>query len=236
MLFLIVQRSGGIRRMAGGLRPTKLATWLGLTLLAGAAAGVAAVYVSGGFSGNNTVAATTNCDTALTVARTLDPLAKGEVAAFRATDKPEDLSGLAFTAADGSETTIGQAFPGRAVLLNIWATWCVPCRTEMPSLDRLEQALGGDRFTVAAVNIDIGASGAARAKTFLDEIGVKDLAFLTDPSTGVFKDLKGRGLALGLPTSVLLDGKGCRLGVVAGPAEWDSEDAKALIKAAIGPG
>jgi thiol-disulfide isomerase/thioredoxin len=219
--------------MAGGQRPTRLATWLGLTLLAGAVAGVAAVYVSGGFSGNNTLAESAHCDDALTVAGKLDPLAKGEVAAFRAADKPDDLSGLAFKAADGSDTTVGKAFAGRAVLLNVWATWCVPCRTEMPSLDRLEQTLGGDRFTVAAVNIDIGANGAARAKAFLDEIGVTHLAFLTDPTTGVFKDLKGRGLALGLPTSVLIDGKGCRLGIVAGPAEWDSEDAKALIRAAL---
>jgi thiol-disulfide isomerase/thioredoxin len=210
-----------------------LATWLGLTLLAGAVAGVAAVYVSGGFSGNNTVADSVNCDAALTVAGKLDPFARGEVAAFRAAGKPEDLSGLAFTAADGSATTIGKAFPGRVVLLNVWATWCVPCRTEMPSLDRLERAVGGDRFVVAAVNIDIGANGAARAKAFLDEIGVKHLAFLTDPTTGVFKDLKGRGLALGLPTSVLIDSKGCRLGVVEGPAEWDSDDARALVKAAL---
>ena len=222
--------------MASGLRPMRLATWLGLTLLAGAVAGVAAVYVSGGFSGNNTVAATADCDGALTVARSLDPLARGEVAAFRAAEKPADLSSLAFKAADGSDTTIGKAYPGRAVLLNIWATWCVPCRTEMPSLDRLEQALGGDKFSVAAVNIDIGANGVTRAKAFLDEIGVTHLSFLTDPTTGVFKDLKGRGLALGLPTSVLIDGKGCRLGVVAGPAEWDSEDAKALIRAAAGLG
>jgi len=233
MLFLIVQRSGGVRRMAGGLQPTRVATWLGLTLLAGAVAGVAAVYVSGGFPGNNTLATSPDCDNALTVARALDPLAKGEVAAFRVADRPEDLSGLAFKASDGSDTTIGKAFRGRAVLVNIWATWCVPCRTEMPSLDRLEQAMGSGKFSVAAVNIDIGANGAARAKAFLDEIGVKNLAFLTDPTTGVFKDLKGRGLALGLPTSVLLDGKGCRLGVMSGPAEWDSEDARALIKAAV---
>ena len=75
-----------------------------------------------------------------------------------------------------------------------------------------------------------------RARAFLDEIGVKQLAFYADPSFAIFNDLKKRGLALGLPTTILVDGKGCRIGGIEGPAEWDSEDAKALITAAMAPG
>ena len=82
------------------------------------------------------------------------------------------------------------------------------------------------------VNIDLNAT--ERAKAFLDEIGVANLPFYSDPSGKLFQDLKRRGLAIGLPTTILVDGKGCRIGVLEGPAEWDSDDAKALIKAAAG--
>src|SRR5262249_37423449 len=104
-------------------------------------------------------------------------------------------------------------------------------RAEMPALDRLQAAMGGDQFNVTAINVDV--QQPERAKDFLTEIGVSRLALYSDPTMGVFNDLKHRGLAIGLPTTLLLDGKGCRLGIVEGPAEWDSEDAKALISAAI---
>jgi hypothetical protein len=110
----------------------------------------------------------------------------------------------------------------------------VPCRAEMPALDGLEGALGSDRFQVVTVNVDQG--DPERARAFLDEIGVSHLAFYADPSFAIVKDLKKRGLALGLPTTILVDGKGCRIGSVEGPAAWDSQDAKALIAAAAAPG
>jgi hypothetical protein len=100
----------------------------------------------------------------------------------------------------------------------------------MPTLDKLQAANGGKDFQVTAVNIDL--NNTERAKAFLAEIGVKNLAFYSDPSSGIFTKLKGRGLGFGLPTTILVDGKGCRLGVVEGPAEWDSNDARALIEAA----
>src|SRR5690606_32039902 len=108
------------------------------------------------------------------------------------------------------------------------------CRIAMPSLDRLQAPRGGDAFEIVAINVDIGSE--ARAKAFLAELVVKDLAFQSDPTTGVCKTLKGRGLAFRLPTTLLVDGKGCRIGVLQGPAHWDSEEAKALIGAAIAPG
>jgi hypothetical protein len=101
----------------------------------------------------------------------------------------------------------------------------------MPALDRLQGALGGKSFTVAAINLDV--QNPQRAQDFLGEIGVSNLAFYSDPTMGVFNDLKKRGLAIGLPTTLLIDGKGCRIGVVEGPAAWDSTEAKALIEAAL---
>jgi hypothetical protein len=104
----------------------------------------------------------------------------------------------------------------------------------MPALDNLEAALGGDSFEVVAINIDLG--DPERARAFLGEIGVSRLAFYSDPSAQVFSALKKRGLAFGLPVTLLVDGKGCRVGSVEGPAAWDSDDAKALIGAALASG
>ena len=118
------------------------------------------------------------------------------------------------------------------MLLNLWATWCVPCRQEMPALDRLEARLGGPDFTVVAVNID--TAKLDRPKAFLQEVAVKNLGFYADPTADIFETLKGAGDALGLPTTVLVDKNGCGLGVMAGPAQWDSPDALALIAAARG--
>jgi thiol-disulfide isomerase/thioredoxin len=159
------------------------------------------------------------------------PLATGEVAAFRVADAPDRLADLAFNAPDGSPATLAD-FAGQTVLVNLWATWCVPCREEMPALDRLQGELGGDGFTVVAINVD--QRNTERARAFLDEIGVARLAFYSDPTIAVLNDLRRRGLAFGLPTTVLVDGKGCRIGGVEGPAAWDSDDAKKLIGAAIG--
>ncbi len=194
------------------------------------AIGAVAVYVNSRDAGNATQLAAHQCSDALGVAALLEPQIRGDLAAFRAADEPDLLTDLVFKASDQSDTGI-EAFGGKTVLLNLWATWCGPCRAEMPSLDRLQAELGGDRFEVVAVNIDTAAP--ERALDFLDEIGVGNLTFYSDRSTKIFNDLKRRGLALGLPATLLIDRSGCRLGGVQGPAEWDSEDAKALIRAAI---
>jgi hypothetical protein len=104
----------------------------------------------------------------------------------------------------------------------------------MPALDRLEAEDGSDAFKVVAVNLDV--KNPERAQGFLDEIGVKKLELFADPSFALFNTLKERGLALGLPTTLLLDGKGCRLGIIEGPAAWDSPEAKALVQAAAKAG
>ncbi|MCR4283437.1 MAG: TlpA family protein disulfide reductase [Bauldia sp.] len=204
---------------------------LGIAAVAGVLAGTVAVYVRGLGNGNGGTAA--GCDLALQAARRVAPLATGEVAAFRAAEAPEQFGDLVFKAPDGGASGLA-AFSGQIVLLNLWATWCVPCRAEMPALDRLQASLGGDDFAVVAVNVDV--RNEERARAFLEDIGVDNLAFYSDPSLAMFNNLKRRGLAFGLPTSLLLDGKGCGIGMVEGPAMWDSDEAKALIRAAIAPG
>jgi thiol-disulfide isomerase/thioredoxin len=102
----------------------------------------------------------------------------------------------------------------------------------MPALNQLQADLGGAKFEVVAVNID--TQGPDRVAAFLDDNKIDKLRRYADPSTGILQSLKGEGLAQGLPTSVVIDGQGCRLAAMAGPAEWASDEAKAVIKAATG--
>lgn len=221
--------------MSDKQKPRRAAVLIGIAAVAGILAGAVAVYVresgNGNFAGADP-AALADCAGAVAAAAKLEPLATGEVAAFRVATVTEQLDALAFKGPDGKDVGLA-AFKGKVVLVNLWATWCVPCRAEMPALDRLQQTMGGDHFTVAAINVDVTAP--ARARAFLDDIGVKNLTFYSDPSMAIFNELKRRGLALGLPTTLLVDGNGCRLGVVEGPAAWDSPEAKALIGAALSP-
>jgi thiol-disulfide isomerase/thioredoxin len=204
---------------------------MAIAAVAGVVVGTAGVYFRGSGNGNNGSAVAVNCAEAAAAAQRVAPFAKGEVAAFRVSATPADFSGLSFKAPDGSATTLG-ALAGKVTLVNFWATWCVPCRAEMPALDRLQAAMGGDAFTVATINLDV--QNPERAKAFMDEIGVTHLPLNADPTMGVFNELKKRGLAIGLPTTLLVDGKGCGIGIMEGPAEWDSDDARALISAAVG--
>jgi thiol-disulfide isomerase/thioredoxin len=117
--------------------------------------------------------------------------------------------------------------------VNLWATWCVPCRKEMPALDRLQTRLGGKDFEVVAINID--TRDPEKPRNFLKEANLTRLGYFNDQKAKVFQDLKAIGRALGMPTSVLVDGQGCEIATIAGPAEWDSEDAVKLITAATTP-
>jgi len=201
--------------------------------LLGVAAGFAAVYGIGGLMRNGSPStADLACKGAVETAKKLTPLARGEVAAFSPAETPRRLPELIFTNREGKPAKLSD-FRGRVTLINLWATWCVPCRKEMPALDALEGKLGGPGFSVVAINLDTG--DRAKPRKFLDDIGVKHLAYYEDPSTDVFQDLKRYGRSIiGLPATVLVDREGCELGVLPGPAEWASEDALALIRAAIG--
>lgn len=209
-----------------------LRNWIviGAAALAGILAGGIGVYVRQS-AVSNVSAVGVNCDDAVAGAKRLAPFATGDLAAFKPADRPESFAGLTFKDPDGKDITLA-ALAGRVVLVNLWATWCVPCRAEMPALDRLAAARAGTDFAIVPVNLDI--KGVDTARAFLDKIGVTKLPLYSDPDMGVFNDLKRRGVALGLPTTLLVDRSGCRLGVVEGPAAWDSPDAAALIDAAAG--
>jgi thiol-disulfide isomerase/thioredoxin len=171
------------------------------------------------------------CRPAVELARKIAPFARGEVAAVNVAKSPMRVPDLAFTDAAGKPMVLAD-FKGRTVLLNLWATWCVPCRKEMPTLDAVQAKLGGPNFQVVAVNIDTRDPG--KPKQFLADIGVHSLAYYTDPSAKTFQDLKAVGRAFGMPTTMLVDPNGCELGTIAGPAEWASDDAVKLLQAALG--
>jgi thiol-disulfide isomerase/thioredoxin len=171
------------------------------------------------------------CRPAVETAKRLAPLARGEVAAVAAANPPKLLPALAFKDASGAHKTLPE-WRGRIVLLNLWATWCVPCRKEMPALDALQGKLGGPDFEVVAINID--TRDPEKPKAWLKEVGVVKLAYYADNTSKVFQDLREIGKAFGMPTTLLVDRAGCELASLAGPAEWASEDALKLIAAALG--
>ena len=172
------------------------------------------------------------CRGAVSLAQKVAPLAHGELAALTMATSPLLLPDLAFEDASGKPRKLSD-WRGKTVLVNLWATWCVPCRKEMPALDDLQAKLGGQDFEVVAINID--TRDAEKPKNFLKDGNLTRLAYFSDQKAKVFQDLKNIGKALGMPTSVLVDGQGCEIANIAGPAEWASDDAVKLIKAAMQP-
>lgn len=170
------------------------------------------------------------CASSVARAKALEPFAKGDLAALKLTATPKLLPNLAFQDAAGRPVTLAD-FKGRLLLVNLWATWCVPCRKEMPELDHLEGALGGPDFQVVAINLD--TRDPDKPAAFLREIGVSHLANFADPKGQAFPALRAVGRGFGLPTTLLVDGQGCELGFLAGPAAWGGAEAQALVKAAI---
>ena len=157
-----------------------------------------------------------------------NPLSQGHVAAFVFRKAPEALPDVKFEDGEGKERTLAD-WRGKVVLLNLWATWCLPCRKEMPALDRLQKELGSDKFEVVAISVD--RKGAAASKKFLDETQVERLALYVDATARLSSELR----AVGLPATLLLDSEGREVGRLLGPAEWDSEDAKRLIGSVMKP-
>jgi thiol-disulfide isomerase/thioredoxin len=196
-------------------------------VLIGAVIGFAGVYGIGGLKGN--AGGDPACRPAVDLARKLAPLAQGEVAALTMATAPLRLPDLAFEDADGQPKKLSD-WHGRTVLVNLWATWCVPCRKEMPALESLQTKLGGPNFEVVAVNID--TRDPEKPRNFLKDANLTRLGYFSDQKAKVFQDLKAIGRALGMPTSVLVDGEGCEIATIAGPAEWGSDDAVKLISAA----
>lgn len=198
-------------------------------VFAGVAVGLAGVYGINQFLGKSAVDPA--CRPTIETAQRIAPFARGEVAAMAAATRPIRLPDVTFRDGSGADRRLSD-WHGRTVLLNLWATWCVPCRKEMPALDELQAKLGGTDFEVVAVNID--TRDLDKPRTWLKEVGIERLAYYADPGAKVFQDLKQIGKAWGMPTTILVDGAGCEIGTLAGPAEWSSDDAIKLVNAALG--
>lgn len=127
---------------------------------------------------------------------------------------------------DGRNLTLAD-FEGRVVLLNIWATWCPPCREEMPTLDALQARLGGSDFHVLPLSID--RAGLEPVRRFYRETGIRNLDLYIAEDTRAMLALA----VVGLPTTILIDRIGRERGRLAGPAEWNSPEAVAQISALI---
>lgn len=187
---------------------------------------VAAFYSLQSGAGNSR-----SCAASADLADKLRPLARGEVAALEVAKTPRTLPDLTFNGPDGQPTTLS-AFKGRTVLVNLWATWCLPCLHEMPALDALQGALGGPDFSVVAVNID--TRDLDKPKKWLAKREITRLTYYADPQATVFQDLRAARKIEGMPVSVLVDASGCELAMLQGPADWASQDALAFVRAALG--
>ncbi len=152
--------------------------------------------------------------------------AVGPMAAFLVKADRRAVPELAFKDSSGREARLSN-WQGRVVLLNLWATWCAPCRREMPTLNAVQKQLGSKDFEVVALSVD--RKGLAASAAFLKETGADSLALYIDETTTSLNMLQ----ALGLPVTVLIDRKGREIGRLLGPAEWNSGEAIALMKAAL---
>jgi len=147
----------------------------------------------------------------------------GEMQNFTLHKAPQAVAGITFKDAAGREMSLAD-FRGRVVMLNLWATWCAPCRREMPDIDALQAKYGGDKFVVVALSQD--RKGVEAVRDFYAEIGVKNLEIFIDQKARSTRKLR----APGLPTTLLLDKRGLEIGRLIGPANWNSADAHGLIK------
>lgn len=153
-------------------------------------------------------------------------LATGSLAAFLIHPEPKPLPDLAFQDGSGKPLKLSD-WKGRVALVNLWATWCAPCRKEMPDLSKLQKELGSDQFEVVAISVD--RKGADASSAFLKETGADNLKLYVEPTTRIVNDLQSAGL----PATLLIDRQGRELGRILGPADWASPEAVALIKAAL---
>lgn len=154
----------------------------------------------------------------------LTPLLTGWMENFTPTAPGKPMLEASFARTDGSVGTLGD-YAGHMVVLNFFATWCVPCRREMPSLDRLQAKLADQGLLVVTVSVDRG--GLDVITPFFAELGIGHLdEVLLDASMRGMRSLH----VLGLPTTIIYGADGAELGRLAGPAEWDSPEAVALLR------
>ncbi len=163
-------------------------------------------------------------------AQKIDAVAVGQLAALNGTGTGRGYAAMKFTDAAGQPVTLAD-FAGKALLVNFWASWCIPCRAEMPALDKLAAQENDAGFMVLPINLDLGSGGLDKAKAFLAEGNWPNLPLYADSSFEAFKQLQTSAVAMGLPSTLLIDKKGCEIAVLQGPAEWDSPDGVNVIEA-----
>ena len=206
-------------------RPSKrngLVVWVALALV-GAALAIAAWLWLGNAAGAR------ECPVQSEAAAAIADAAVGELAALQGTGEGRGYATLAFTDADGTPKTIGD-WKGKGLLVNFWASWCVPCREEMPALDALAAKYNGDQFEVLPINLDVGGGGREKAEAFLADGQFGNLPLYADNSFAAFDRLKREAVAVGLPATLVLDQNGCELAVLQGPAEWNTPDGEAVVR------
>ncbi len=206
---------------------------IGVAVLGLLGVGVYVILATYGNQSDRQTAAETqqpSCELAVEKGKTLDQAAVGELAAFRGIEEPLDMSFITFKDSDGVNKTL-EDWKGKVVLFNLWATWCPPCREEMPYFEELQKTRAGNRFDVVAVSIDLGS--AEKPKAFYEQVGLTALPFYQDSTMEAFQQLREKGVALGMPTTLIVDENSCALGVLNGPAHWASDDALTLIDAAL---
>ena len=197
--------------------------------IAAALAGFGAVYVTFGPAGNGTPEAKlekpqqAKPPAATRKREGLAAFSTGEMIAFVAKATPVPVAAVNFRDGNEAPKTIAD-WRGKVVLLNLWATWCGPCRHEMPDLDALQAEFGGDRVEVVAISAD--RQGPSVIGPFYDEVGVKHLAHYNDKTMKTHRAFR----SLGLPTTILLDAEGRELGRLIGPAEWAAPEAVRLVR------
>lgn len=169
------------------------------------------------------------CRTSRAIAEAVAPYAVGQMAAFRPVS-PASVAALPFDGVGQQAMTMAE-LKGRVTLFNLWATWCAPCRAEMPSLAALYDEMKSPDFTVVATSIDDRDQN--NPQDFLRETGASALAYHREPTLTLFNSLREAGLAEGMPTTLLLGPDACVAGVLSGAAPWDGPDAIRLIYAAV---
>jgi thiol-disulfide isomerase/thioredoxin len=155
--------------------------------------------------------------------------AQGEMRAFRTVQQAPPQPDLVYVDGGGNEVTLVD-YRGQIILVNFWATWCAPCVEEMPALNNLQAVLGGEDFQVVTISLDRSIEDA---RNFYERMDVTHLPLIHDSGLASPSRVAIAGMPLGLPISILYDRQGREIGRVAAPAVWDSEDAYALIRAAI---
>ncbi|MGR3634837.1 MAG: TlpA family protein disulfide reductase [Shimia sp.] len=151
---------------------------------------------------------------------------EGDMRKLNVHSEPKAVSSKSFTSEDGEDMTL-EAYRGKIVLLNFWATWCAPCRHEMPMLSELQTQLGSDAFAV--VTIATGRNMVPAMKKFFADIGVDNLPLHRDP-----KQILARDMAVfGLPATLVIDASGKEIARLQGDADWSSENARAIVSALI---